>query len=53
MADAHYKDRIDIGHWRTSAYPMQIVSGPIGCEKLHYEAPLSSNIPKEMDHFIA
>jgi len=32
--------------------PMQVVSGPIGKEKIHYEAPSSSCLEKEMDKFI-
>lgn len=31
--------RIQVGVWRTHAEPMQVVSGAIGNEKVHYEAP--------------
>ena len=30
---------LNVGQWRDSEEPMQIVSGPIGYEKVHYEAP--------------
>ena len=32
--------------------PMQVVSGPIGKEKIHYEAPSSACLEKEMKKFI-
>lgn len=44
--------RIKKGAWRTHEDPMQIVSGPIGKEKVHFEAPPSKNVPKEMKGFI-
>ena len=32
--------RIAVGRWRGErADPMQVVSGPIGCERVHFEAP--------------
>jgi Fic family protein len=45
--------RILVGAWRTHEEPMQIVSGAIGREKVHYEAPPSSRVPQEMEQFIA
>lgn len=42
---------INIGQWRQSASPMQIVSGAIGKETVHFEAPPSSIIPHEMQLF--
>ena len=42
-------DRITIGAWRNSPLPMQVVSGCYGSEKVHYEAPASSNVPELMD----
>ena len=33
--------------------PMQIVSGPIGREKVHYEAPPHNRLAREMDRFLA
>ncbi|MEZ4685285.1 MAG: DUF4172 domain-containing protein [Bacteroidia bacterium] len=42
---------INAGAWRASTAPMRIVSGPIGNEQVHFEAPPSSRIPDEMDRF--
>lgn len=42
--------RITVGHWRGDK-PMHVVSGPIGHEKVHYEAPPSDRIPQEMQRF--
>jgi Fic family protein len=41
-----------VGGWRTHAEPMGIVSGAIGHEIVHYEAPPSKNVPGEMKRFI-
>jgi Fic family protein len=43
---------IEAGRWRTHAEPMQVVSGPIGHERVHFEAPPSAQIPAEMARFI-
>lgn len=44
---------IDVGRYRTGADAMEIVSGPIHKPKVHFEAPPSAKIPKEMARFIA
>jgi Fic family protein len=45
---------IRIGTWRDDARgPMQVVSGPIGREKVHYQAPPAERIEAEMQAFIA
>ena len=44
--------RIKVGCWRTHKDPMQVVSGPIGKGKVHFEAPPSSRVPREMGRFI-
>lgn len=44
---------IQAGKWRSGAEPMQVVSGTLGKEVVHFEAPPSDQIPKEMDRFIA
>ncbi len=44
---------IKVGSWRDHEEPMQVISGPIGKEKVHYEAPPSSMVASEMDAFIA
>ncbi len=42
-----------VGNWRSkSADPMQVVSGPYGKEKVHFEAPDSKRIALEMKQFI-
>ena len=40
------------GEWRNHKEPMQIISGPLGKQKVHYEAPPSDRVPKEMKRFI-
>ena len=42
-----------IGGYRTHADPMQIVSGSIDDPKIHFEAPPSKRMTREMDNFIA
>lgn len=45
--------RITVGAWRPAkAGPMQVVSGPIGLETVHYEAPEASRIDAEMTEFL-
>ena len=45
--------RITVGGWRTKASgPMQVVSGPIGRESVHYEAPTCDRLKKEMARFL-
>jgi len=45
-------DLTDVGRYRTSAEPMEIVSGALGKPKVHFEAPPSAQVPKEMTQFI-
>lgn len=52
MTEKHHHTNPDVGRWRSSAHPMQIVSGPIGREIVHYEAPPSHRINKDMADFI-
>lgn len=44
--------RIAVGQWRAHAEPMQVISGPVGKEQVHFEAPPSSTVPGEMKRFI-
>ena len=44
---------IQIGQWRSHEEPMQIVSGAIGREIVHFEAPPSNTVSSEMNKFIA
>jgi len=32
---------------------MQVISGPIGRQKVHYEAPPAARVPEEMDRFLS
>ncbi len=43
--------KIRIGQWR-SKEPMQVVSGPVGKEKIHFEAPLGETVEAEMREFL-
>lgn len=46
--------KIIVGAWRDEASgPMQVVSGPIGREKVHYEAPMAARLEGEMAAFVA
>jgi Fic family protein len=45
--------RIAVGAWRKHKEPMQVVSGAIGRERIHFEAPPSQKVPEEMRKFIA
>lgn len=46
--------KISIGQWRDdSKGPMQVISGPIGQEKVHFEAPPAKKLDKEMQTFIS
>lgn len=44
--------RVKLGAWRDHEEPMQVVSGLIGKEVVHYEAPPSNIVPNEMRRFI-
>lgn len=45
--------RIRVGQWRKDATgPMQVVSGPVGREKVHYEAPPATALPAETATFL-
>lgn len=45
--------RITVGAWRQAAPgPMQVVSGPIGREKVHFEAPHARRVEREMRQFL-
>ena len=46
--------RIVVGAWRDDRMgPMQVVSGSIGDEKIHYQAPAAERLDKEMRAFLA
>lgn len=45
--------RIRVGQWRDdTSGPMQVVSGPVGRERVHYEAPEAARLKAEMTQFI-
>ena len=45
--------QIKIGTWRDDAAgPMQVISGSVGREKVHYEAPPAAHLEAEMDAFL-
>jgi Fic family protein len=45
--------KITVAAWRTpEAGPMQVVSGAMGKEKIHFEAPKAEQLPGEMDVFM-
>ena len=46
--------RITTGGWRDDAGgPMQVLSGPIGRERVHFEAPPAARVDQEMQGFLA
>jgi Fic family protein len=46
--------RIAVGAWRDDrGGPMQVVSGPVGRETVHYEAPAAHRLDTEMTAFLA
>ena len=45
--------KITVGAWRTpDEGPMQVVSGPLGRENVHFEAPAGERLPEEMRAFL-
>jgi Fic family protein len=45
--------KITVGGWRTEqAGPMQVVSGPVGREHVHFEAPAAKRLETEMKAFL-
>jgi len=46
-------NKITVGDWRNDEPgPMQVVSGPLGKEHVHYQAPDAKQVPVEMDLFL-
>ena len=43
--------RIEVGKYRSGE--MQVISGAMGKEKIHYQAPSAERVPAEMDRFIS
>jgi Fic family protein len=46
--------RITVGAWRADKTgPMQVISGHMGRERVHYEAPAAARLKREMKKFLA
>ncbi len=46
--------KITIADWRTDREgPMRVVSGPMGRQRVHYEAPPAERVAVEMDRFFS
>ncbi len=45
--------KIRTGQWRGPEQPMQVVSGAVGRERVHYEAPPGQRVEREMQRFLA
>ena len=47
-------DKFRVGAWRDDSQgPMQVVSGPVGRHKVHYEAPKADRVEGEMGKFLS
>ena len=45
--------QINVGGWRDDANgPMQVVSGPLGRQRVHFEAPPATHLAAETDRFL-
>ncbi len=44
--------KIAVAQWREGEEPMQVVSGALGHEKVHYEAPASKDVPRMMSELM-
>ncbi len=45
--------KIRVGRWRGSQHAMQVVSGTVGRERVHYEAPPGHRVEQEMKRFLS
>jgi Fic family protein len=46
--------RIKVGSWRDDASgPMQVISGPVGRRRVHFEAPPAGRLESEISRFLA
>ena len=45
--------KITVADWRQGIEPMQVISGAMGKEKIHYQAPDSNSVPYQMSLFLA
>jgi len=42
-----------VGTWRKNKRPLYVISGAVGKEEIHFEAPPQERVPAEMETFIA
>jgi Fic family protein len=48
------KSKLTVGQWRDDAAgPMQVISGPVGRRKVHFQAPPADVLPMETASFLA
>jgi Fic family protein len=48
------RNKFRVGAWRDDSQgAMQVVSGPVGRQKIHYEAPAADRVESEMGKFLA
>ena len=45
--------KIVVANWRQSSEPMQVVSGPMGRETVHFQAPDATDVPQLIEEFLA
>ncbi|ACM18465.1 Fic family protein [Geotalea daltonii FRC-32] len=45
--------RIKVGGWREGAEPRQVISGPVGREKIHFQAPPADRLDQEMKRLLS
>lgn len=45
--------KIKVGGWRNSGEPMRVLSGALGREKVHFEAPPAERLDEEMHRFLS
>jgi Fic family protein len=45
--------RLRVGRWRAAGVPMRVVSGPLGRETVHFEAPPAERLDDELRRFLA
>ena len=46
--------KLQVGAWRNDGSgPMQVVSGSVGRERVHFEAPAADRLDREMNAFLA
>lgn len=46
-------NKIVVGDWRRGKESMKVISGPMGKERVHYEAPPAEKMEEEVERFLA